>query len=643
MSLKKEDNKENLKKRALDAYKRYKGDMETLAVERREANRYYYGEKRGDEIEGRSEVVSRDVFEVIEAQMPALMRIFYGGQNVVEVTPQGEDDVEKAPLMEEKINYDFQKRNKGFKILYQMVKDALLHRVGVVNWCWDKTPKWKFHEYPRVTKTYIKDLENGVFRGADGHFNKHIIDEAEEVREGVQGINGMYIVEPLYNVLCREKIKQSGPLFTNVALEDFTFNIDMKDVEDLEGVIGHRIRIHKRKLKEYGFNEKNIDDTISKYDGDSELQSRFSDLGGISFLTNDKDTDFVYVHFFYMYDFDSEGNPVPKIVPVCGEEVGTIQSNKYGRPPFAVITPNIIAHRLIGISSEYAVRDIQDASTALLRNILDNIYYQNNGETIWNPFKCVPPETRMPGNQILLTDDVDPRLVMHPVATTPLAPQTIRIYSEILPKIKSRRVGINDFNQGLDPKALATRTSGGISQLMSSSQQPLELVARCFAETGVRDIFIADMQMNIDFFDIEMNLQINKKWQLITRESINGLFDITIDVGIGTGSKDMIFNQLISMLNTYGGIASAAGPMVTQIFTTENVKNILNAAWEMLGFKNAKGRFTANEQQAPIGTGITPKGGEGTEISGASEQPNIQGTGNGGRQTFREPMAAMSY
>src|SRR3990167_4076120 len=140
-----------------------------------------------------------------------------------------------------------------------------------------------------------------------------------------------------------------------------------------------------------------------------------------------------------------------------------------------------------------------------------------------------------------------------------------------------------------------------------------------------------------------MNLQINKKWQLITRESINGLFDITIDVGIGTGSKDMIFNQLINMLNTYGGIASAAGPMTTQIFTTENVRNILNAAWEMLGFKNAKGRFTANEQQSPIGTGIIPNGREGTQVPGTPEGLGVPGTSVRSQAVYPEQMAAMPY
>ena len=148
-----ENPNEVLKKRALDAYKKYKPNMDILANERVEANEYYYGEPRGDEVEGRSTVISRDLFEIVESQMPSFMRIFYGGQRVVEVNPQGADDEEKAKLMEEKINYDFQKLNNGFKILYQFFKDALLYKIGVVKYKWDKNPKWKSHEYENITES----------------------------------------------------------------------------------------------------------------------------------------------------------------------------------------------------------------------------------------------------------------------------------------------------------------------------------------------------------------------------------------------------------------------------------------------------------------------------------------------------------
>ena len=640
-----EDNpNEKLKKRALDAYKKYKPNMDILANERVESSEYYYGEPRGDEVKGRSKVISRDLFEIVESQMPSFMRIFYGGQRVVEVTPQGADDEEKAKLMEEKINYDFQKLNNGFKILYQFFKDALLHKIGVVSYSWDRTPKWKYWDYTEnggITESTIQDLENGIVTDINPKGHTHIIDEKILIKEGGLSAEGIPF-ESTYSVKCREKIKQSRPKFVNRKPEDVTFNIDMTDVEDLEGFISIRSRIHKRKLKEYEFDEKEIEGMVDKYDATAEIQARFADIGGLSFITDEKDSDFVYLHQCFMYDFDEEGNPIPKIVNIIGDKVGKVEVNKYGRPPVCIITPTIISHRLVGMSTFDGAKDIQDISTGFLRIMLDSGFYQNSPVTIWNPMRVETiPEERFPGLKVIMSSDGDPSTVMYTEKPTPLAPQIPDIYKNVMPKIKGRRFGISDFSQGLDPKALATRTSGGISQLLTSSQEPKELIARCFAETGVRDMFLADMNMNIDFYDVETNIKINDKWATITRNSINGLFDISIDVGVGTGSKDMIFNQLINMLNTYGGIANAIKDpqAILQVFNFENVRNILEAAWEMLGFKNAKGRFTANER-----TGIiNPANPTGTAIQRVPAEQGVPGGGGGGMEENYRNMAAMPY
>ena len=47
-----------------------------IPQERRAAFKYYLGEPYGNEVEGRSQVVSQDVLEVIESILPSLLRIF---------------------------------------------------------------------------------------------------------------------------------------------------------------------------------------------------------------------------------------------------------------------------------------------------------------------------------------------------------------------------------------------------------------------------------------------------------------------------------------------------------------------------------------------------------------------------------------
>ena len=103
-----------------------------LSSQRQTALEYYYGEKFGNEVEGRSTYVSRDVADTIEWIMPSLMRIFTGGDTIVKFEPQGPEDEEKAKQATDYISYVFQRQNDGFLTLYTWFKDALLSKNGFV-------------------------------------------------------------------------------------------------------------------------------------------------------------------------------------------------------------------------------------------------------------------------------------------------------------------------------------------------------------------------------------------------------------------------------------------------------------------------------------------------------------------------------
>ena len=96
-----------------------------LSAQREENMEYYLGEKFGNEIDGRSEIVTTDVRDTVEYIMPSLMRIFTTHNNIAEFEPQGPEDMEMAQQATDYVNYVFNKQNNGFKVLYDAFKDAL--------------------------------------------------------------------------------------------------------------------------------------------------------------------------------------------------------------------------------------------------------------------------------------------------------------------------------------------------------------------------------------------------------------------------------------------------------------------------------------------------------------------------------------
>ncbi len=111
-----------------------------LSVQRSDATDYYMGDMAKDmpAADGRSRAVSTDVADTIEGLMPSLMEIFSGGDEVIRFEPVGPEDEQAAQQETDYVNHVFNQQNPGFMVLYSMIKDALLHKVGVVKVWWDE-------------------------------------------------------------------------------------------------------------------------------------------------------------------------------------------------------------------------------------------------------------------------------------------------------------------------------------------------------------------------------------------------------------------------------------------------------------------------------------------------------------------------
>ena len=97
-----------------------------------EAIKYYNGEKFGNEVPGRSQIVYRSVLEAVEWVLPALLRIFTASDRICVIEPRLPGQEDQAEIATEYINHIFYRDNSGFMVLHDLFKDALLERLGWV-------------------------------------------------------------------------------------------------------------------------------------------------------------------------------------------------------------------------------------------------------------------------------------------------------------------------------------------------------------------------------------------------------------------------------------------------------------------------------------------------------------------------------
>lgn len=568
---------QKLKDKSLEYLKRAIASNEELVLNYKDGLDAYMAKPYGNEIEGRSQVVMTDVADTIEWIMPSLMKIFFGGAQVVDIKPQGKDDEESAKLMEEKVNFDFQRGMNGYTVLHDWMKDALIGKYGVVKYWWEDKVTKRNEAYQGLNEAEFQQLSQDT--------TYEVVDvEGTLVQPEVADFMGN-IISPeqySYDVTGKRLKKISRPMAMVVPAGEFVFDLETPASIKDSDFCAHKMRVHKNYLKRYKVSEKDIDAELDYFSAaDIVKEALFEDIGGLNFVTDDIDDDFVYLYECYLNDYDDMGDKVPKKVVIFGNKVLEVTDNSYGHPPFCGITTVRIPHRAAGLSMADLVADLQKLKTGLMRAILDNMYYQNNGIDIVNPYRINMDDVidrNEPGAKWRTLYDVDPNTVISSKTPNPLPQQAFGLL-ETVENIKERRTGVTSYNQGLDSKSL-NKTATGISQIMGAAQQRMELIARNFAETGVKELFQAFVDMNLEYFDAPTNIKLNEEWVNVRPEDIDGDYDIIIDVGVGTGAQEIQINQLINMINV-----SAPG-MQQGVVTKKDMYNMLKSIYELMGYKN---------------------------------------------------------
>ena len=181
------------------------GYLQTETTEQRtRALEYYLRYPYGNEVEGRSQIVTGEVAEVIDGAIPQLIRIFTASDDIIRYEPVGPGDEQGAAQATDYSNWVFYKDNPGFAILHDWFKDALLEKVGVVKAYWD-------NRIDVVKETYenLSDAELALLL-SDG--TREIIEQETIIRQVLDlqgnpaiGMDGVEITEVSYNVKVRKK------------------------------------------------------------------------------------------------------------------------------------------------------------------------------------------------------------------------------------------------------------------------------------------------------------------------------------------------------------------------------------------------------------------------------------------------------
>ena len=498
------------------------GYLETETTDQRqEALEYYLREHYGNEVPGRSQIVTGEVAEAVDGAMVQIMRVFTSTSDAVVFEPVNEGDEETAEQATSYVNHIFQKDNNGFAIMHDWFKDGLLQKVGIVKAYWDDSKDVTTEKYYDLDDDELAMIASDEDVEVVSQKTNEVMIE-QEPQPAVDPMTGqpmmdemgmpmMMEVPPLVNrthdVKLSRTVDKGQVRVENVPPEEFLISKRARTIEDSE-FTAHRKMMTRSELVAMGYDE---DLVYSLATGDAldfspERIARYS-RGELPTDMEALEPALQLVEYYECYiKTDLDGDGIAEMRRVCYASNEILSDEECDYVPFHSVCPIPIPHKFFGQSLADRTMDIQLIKSTITRQMLDNLYLTNN-------YRVGAVEGQVNMDDLLTSTAGGVIRIKNPNALVPMqvtsnANQSFPML-EYLDSVQAKRTGVSDAQQGLNPDILQNVTATAVAAMTSQAGGKLELIARIFADTGVSSLFKGILHLVCKYQQKERIIRVN--------------------------------------------------------------------------------------------------------------------------------------
>lgn len=568
---------------------------DVISPQRATAGEYYKGEPFGNEEEGRSQVVSMDVRDTVQAIMPSIMRVFFSATNVVEFAPNGPEDVANAEQATEYVNYCLTRDNNLFEVCYSSFKDALVRKNGIAKIWWEDDKKVETIDYT--------GLDEQAFTVLVSDPDVELRDIEIEMSEmQVETPEGMMASAPPATYSCTAvRTTTKGRLaVASVPPEEFLIDRQAKSLEDA-AFVGHRRYVTVSDLVKMGYELEEIEDlgyeTTEDFNGNEEAFDRNPDatiLGaGRTDLASRK---IEYIETYLYVDMDGDGIAELRRVCVGGSAYKILHNEPCDHIPFVSFCPDPEPHTFFGMSVADVVMDIQLIKSNILRNMLDSLA------------QSIHPRTAVVEGQVNLEDVMNTEVggiirmrapgMVQPFSQ-PFVGQAAFPMLQYMDELRENRTGISKAAAGLDANALQSSTRAAVAATVTAAQQHIELICRIFAETGMKPLYKKALHMLATYQDAPRMVRLRNQFVPIDPRVWNAGMDVIVNVALGTGSNEEKMAFLAQVAQKQEMLIQQGGVENNPLVDLSQYRNTLAQMLALAGYKDPNMFFKDPAMQPP--------------------------------------------
>ena len=468
-----------------------------------------FGRPYGNEIKGKSQIVSQDIRKQLEWMIPSLADPFLSSPDIIKCNPITWEDVPSARQNELLLNTQFCRKFPRYNFLMKSLKVLAMEGTLVVQTGWD----YEDEEVEEMVETVVIDPESG---------EEMIIMAKQKVT----------------------KVKKNQPTAVVCRNEDIYIDPTCMDNMDKCQFVIHRYETDLSSLRADG-RYKNLDQ-VEKHEGQVR-DNEYYPQDHTYFTFEDKARKkMVMYEYWGNYDVNEDGIAEPIVCSWIGNTVVRLQSNPYPdkKPPFIVVPFNAVPFQIYGDSLASVIGDNQKVKTAIIRGVIDNMAQSNNGQVGMKKgsLDIANRKKFLQGNNFEYNGDKGD---FWQGSYNQIPGSAFDVMTLMNNEIESQ-TGVKSFSGGITGNALGSSATGARGALDATATRRISLV-RNIAENLIKPLMRKWMSYNAEFLEAEEIVRItNEEFIPIKRDDLTG--NIDIDISISTAEDNNAKSQELSFL-----------------------------------------------------------------------------------------------
>lgn len=567
-----------------------------LSEQRRKAMQYYYGQPYGNEVEGRSQVVTTEVKDAVEGILPSLMAMFTASDEIVRFEAQKPDDEAAAQQATDYVNYVFSRLNNGFLALYCLFKDALLQKNGYVKVYWENYEDNGKEQYENLTDAEFEHLLDDPELELKQHTERPDEDAEKQIQQQVLQMQQMGMPIPqiptpkLHDAVFKRSRKYGKVCIDPLPPEEVLISREAGNDLSSARFVEHRTLRTISDIREMGYEiEDNIADYAPNADFNLERVERLKFDDALSYRydqeSNDPTTRRVWLcEAYFKVDYDGDGIAELRKVTKVGKTI--LDNEEFDSLPIIGGTAILMPHKHYGLSIFDLVGDIQLQKSTVLRQLFDNAYVANNGrmEVLENMVNMADLLTARPNGVVRVKAMGSVKRI-----DNPLLGQPFYNLLDYLDKVKTNRVGATDFPNAVDPDAINAKATF-VEAFRNAALERITLMARILAETCVKEIMWKILELESKHQQKKQMVKLRGQWVEVDPREWRSRFNMTVTVGLGTGSQQNAVQGVTMLGNMMQGMAQMG--LAGRVVTEDNAYHLAHIAAKALFPREADQLFT---------------------------------------------------